>query len=314
MRNAFVNRLTAIAEHDPGVVLVTGDLGFGVLQDFEQRFPRQYLNVGVAEQNMTAVAAGLAREGRRVFTYSIANFPTLRCLEQLRNDVCYHNANVTVVSIGGGFSYGSLGPSHHATEDLAILRSLANLTVVAPGDNWEVEEATTALASRDGPSYLRLDKSSAGYTQTELDIFRLGRARTVREGDDLAFICTGGILGEVLSAADALRAEGMNPRVLSMHTLSEPDVDAIAGAARATGGIVTVEEHRATGGLAGLVSEVCLTHGFPPQRFLSLSAGYEFVSEVGSQGYLRHICGLDAEAIALAARRLLKPRSSAALA
>ena len=150
----------ALAERDSRLMLVTGDLGFGVLNRFIERFPRQFLNVGVAEQNMTGIAAGLALEGRTVFTYSIGNFPTLRCLEQLRNDAAYHGANVKVVAVGGGFSYGSLGFSHHATEDLAILRALPNVTVVAPGDDWETQEATTAIWEQPGTCYIRLDRAS----------------------------------------------------------------------------------------------------------------------------------------------------------
>src|SRR5438477_2359167 len=150
MRDQFVKTLTALAETNSLIMLVTGDLGFGVLTGFKERFPRQYLNVGVAEQNLTGLATGLALEGRVVFTYSIGNFPTLRCLEQIRNDVCYHNVDVKVVSIGAGFSYGPLGISHHATEDISILRALPNMTVVSPCDLWEVAEATRALVDRPG--------------------------------------------------------------------------------------------------------------------------------------------------------------------
>ena len=139
MRDVFIAALSEIAAANPDVIIITGDLGFGVLDDFERNFPRQYINAGVAEQNMTAVAAGLALSGKIVFTYSIANFPTLRCLEQLRNDVCYHKANVIAVSIGGGFSYGGLGASHHATEDIAIMRALPNMHALVPSDAWEVK-------------------------------------------------------------------------------------------------------------------------------------------------------------------------------
>src|SRR5467141_1191088 len=149
----------ALAEYNAGIMLLTGDLGFGVLNTFAERFPRQYLNVGVAEQNLTGVATGLALEGRIVFTYSIANFPTLRCLEQIRNDAAYHEANVKVVAVGGGFAYGPLGMSHHATEDLAIMRSLPEMVVVAPGDPMEVDGATRALAAHRGPAYLRLGRA-----------------------------------------------------------------------------------------------------------------------------------------------------------
>src|SRR5713226_3860325 len=156
MRNAFILALTDLAAQDPRITLVVGDLGFGVVVDFSKRFPKQFINAGVAEQNMTSLAAGLALSGKIVFTYSIGNFPTLRCLEQIRNDVCYHNANVKIVSVGGGFSYGSLGMSHHATEDLAIMRALPGMVVVAPGDPMEAACATRAVAAYDGPCYLRL--------------------------------------------------------------------------------------------------------------------------------------------------------------
>src|SRR6185437_12163498 len=161
MRDAFIRALAEMAEADRRVLLVTGDLGFGVFDQYRRRFPGQFLNAGVAEQNMTMVATGLALEGRVVFTYSIANFPTLRCLEQIRSDAAYHQANLKVVAIGGGFSYGALGISHHATEDLAILRALPGITVLAPGDLWEAEQATRVLAATPGTAYLRLDKSHA---------------------------------------------------------------------------------------------------------------------------------------------------------
>src|ERR1700679_3509777 len=159
MRGAFFRTLMEVAEHDNRVFLLVGDLGFGVVEPFVKKFPDRFLNVGVAEQNMTGIAAGLALSGKIVFTYSIANFPILRCLEQIRNDVCYHNANVKIVSIGGGYSYGSLGMTHHATEDIAILRALPGMVVVAPGDPIETEAATRAVTEHDGPCYLRLGRA-----------------------------------------------------------------------------------------------------------------------------------------------------------
>src|SRR5262249_44559906 len=161
-------------EADPRVFLITGDLGFGVLDSFSKKYPRQFLNAGVAEQNMTGLATGLALDGRVVFTYSIGNFPTLRCLEQIRNDAAYHGANVKVVAVGGGFSYGALGMSHHATEDLAIMRALG-ITVVAPACDWEASEAAAALVAQEGTCYIRLDRSSAGSTALEGEEFKLGR-------------------------------------------------------------------------------------------------------------------------------------------
>lgn len=299
MRDAFIARLAELAEQDDRIMLITGDLGFGVLNDFAQRFPKQFLNAGVAEQNMTMLATGLAMEGRVVFTYSIGNFPTLRPLEFIRNDACYHQANVKVVCIGGGFSYGQLGISHHATEDLSILRALPNMTVVAPGDDFETREATTALAATPGTCYLRLDRSSM-VVDSEAP-FELGRARVVREGNDLTLISTGGMLGEAIRAADRLAERGVRARVVSMHTVKPLDLYAIRLAAQETGGILTLEEHTIEGGLGGAVAEACLENSWIPRFFRRIGLQSKFSSVVGDQDYLRRIYGLDAEAIVDAA-------------
>jgi transketolase len=304
MRDSFINGLETLASEDPRVFLVTGDLGFGVLDRFAARFPRQFLNAGVAEQNMTGVATGLALEGRIVFTYSIANFPTLRPLEQIRNDAAYHDANVNVVAVGGGFSYGALGISHHATEDLAILRALPGLTVVAPGDDWEAREAVAALATTPGTTYLRLDKSTAGWTQREGERFSLGKARRLREGSACTLVATGGILGAVLTASDLLREEGLACRVLSMHTVKPLDEDALVSAAQETGGILSIEEHSVVGGLGGAIAETLLERGELPRAFYRLGLRAGFSSIVGSQSYLRASYGLDEHAIMNAARAL----------
>jgi transketolase len=300
MRDTFVRTLTELAAADPGVLLLTGDLGFGVLTDFARRFPRQYVNVGVAEQNMTGLATGIALEGHTVFTYSIGNFPTLRCLEQIRNDACYHEANVKIVSVGCGMSYGALGISHHATEDISILRALPNITVVSPCDLWEATEATRALASSPGTALLRLDKSAAPATVRRGETFHLGKARTVREGSDVTLVATGGILGEVLAAADLLESQGIQCRVLSMHTIKPLDTATLCLAAAETGGIVTVEEHTVEGGLGGAVAENLLELGAVPRFFLRIGLRAGFSSVVGSQQYLRKVYSLDAPSIAQA--------------
>jgi len=305
MRDAFVQALTALAGTDLRIILLTADLGFGVLTDFATRFPRQFLNVGVAEQNMTGVAAGLALEGRIVFTYSIANFPTLRCLEQIRNDVCYHHANVKIVSVGGGMSYGALGMSHHATEDIAILRTLPNMTLVSPGDRWEVREATKVLVQRPGPAYLRLDKSAAPDAPRAGECFDLDKARKIREGHDITLAATGGILGEAVEAERMLRTKGIACRVLSIHTVKPLDVDSLASAARETGGIISIEEHTVEGGLGSAIAETLLERGVIPGFFrrLGLRSGF---AGVGSQEYLRKRYGLDSLAIVDAAVSLLR--------
>jgi transketolase len=311
MRDTFIASLTNLAKRDPRVFLITGDLGFSVLDDYSRTYPNQFLNAGVAEQNMTGLATGLALDGRIVFTYSIGNFPTLRALEQIRNDAAYHDANVNVVAVGGGFSYGALGISHHATEDLAILRALPGLTVVAPGDDWETECAVPALAALPGTTYLRLDRSSAGRTNREGETFVLGHARRLREGTDATLVSTGGILGVTLAAADELARHGIRVRVLSMHTLVPLDVQSLEDAATETGGIVTVEEHSVHGGLGGAVAESLLESGAVPRAFHRIGLRSGFSSIVGSQDYLRAAYGMDAPAIVEAVRRVVVPRRSA---
>jgi transketolase len=313
MRDAFVQRLEQLAAVESSIMLVTGDVGFRVLDDFRARFPRQFLNAGVAEQSMISIATGLALEGRIVFVYSIANFPTLRCLEHLRNGALYHKANVKVVSIGGGFSYGPLGASHHATEDLAILRVLPNVTCLVPADDWEAEEATAALAAHPGPGFLRLDKSSCARSDEPGEVFTIGTARRLREGDDLTFIAAGGVMVEVMEAAARLETEGITSRVLSLHTVSAPDREAIRAAALETGGIITVEEHQLSGGLGGAVAEICLEEDIRPRFFARLGIPAAFLSVAGDQAYLRAACGLDAATLAERARaQLSRARRKAA--
>jgi transketolase len=243
-----------------------------------------------------------------VFTYSIANFPTLRCLEQIRNDAAYHGANVKVVAIGGGFSYGQLGMSHHATEDLAILRAIPDITVVSPGCLWEAEEATSAIVQTPGTCYLRLDKSDAGRTNLPDERFELGRIRTLRTGDDLTLAATGGILGTVLEAADQLANEGIHARVLSVNSLRPFDQEALFRACRETGGVLTIEEHVIDGGLGGLVAERCLEAGVVPRGFARIGMRAGFSSIVGSQEYLRTLYGLDQTAIVARARAVYQGR------
>ena len=308
MRDRFIGRLTRLAEEDPSIVLITGDLGFGVLTAFAERFPSQFVNAGVAEQNMTGLAVGMALRGHKVFTYSIGNFATLRCLEQIRNGACYHDASVKVVSIGGGFSYGQLGFSHHATEDLSILRSLPGMTVAVPSCGWEAEEATEAIAHTPGTCYLRLDKSGPKDTRREGELFELGKARTLRDGTDLTLVTCGGILDEVLAAHELLLEKGIDCRVLSVHTLVPMDLPTLLSAALETGGVVTIEENTVEGGLGGAVAELLLENGVVPRRFQRVGIRKGFSRIVGDQRYLRKHHGMDSAAIAEVAQRLLRAR------
>lgn len=304
MRDRFIQTLCRLAEKDPRIMLITGDLGFAVLDEYRRRFPAQFINAGVAEQNMTLVATGMALEGHIVFTYSIGNFPTLRCLEMIRNDAAYHGANVKVVSIGGGFSYGALGISHHATEDLAILRSLPDVTSFSPTSLWEVAEVTRAVVDIPGTCFLRLDKD-AGPDFTDAEAFVPGRSRRLRRGSDVAFFTTGGILSEVVKASDALAEQGVSSSIYSVHTVRPVDPEPMVNAAREHRAVVTVEEHTIHGGLGGLVLEVLADAGVYPSRFLRIGLNGCFSSVVGSQSYLRTRYGMDASAIATRTRQLL---------
>lgn len=267
MRTAFIETLTELAEQDERIWLLTGDLGYSVLEKFAERFPKRYVNVGVAEQNMTGVAAGLAMCGKIVFTYSIANFPTMRCLEQIRNDVCYHNVNVKVVSVGGGLAYGPLGYTHHGVEDLAVMRALPNMAVVAPGDPVEARLATRAVAEWDGPCYLRLGKAGEPAVYDSEPEFKIGVPTLVRGGGrDVTLVSTGGALKVAVETARVLEGRGVSASVVDLHTLRPIDWEALRSLVT-TPVVATIEEHSVVGGLGSAVSEVLALTGWRGEAF-----------------------------------------------
>jgi transketolase len=286
MRNAFLDTLFELALHDERIVFITGDLGYRVVEKFMEQRPQQFLNAGVAEANMTGLAAGMALEGKTVFTYSIANFPTLRCLEQIRIDVCYHDANVKIVSVGGGFAYGSLGVTHHAIEDLSVMRAMPNLTVVAPGDPVETRAATRAIVSHQGPCYLRLGKAGEPTVHQGPIDYRLGKAIRLRNGNDLTLISTGGMLQTAVKAADRLAAAHLHTRVVSMHTLKPLDTEEVLAAMTDTQAIFTLEEHSVIGGLGSAVAEVLAEANGPRIPFKRLGMPSIFSPNIGKQEYI----------------------------
>lgn len=304
MRETFVDTVTELAHADPRVWLVTGDLGFHLLEDFEKELSDQYLNAGVAEQNMTGLSAGLALSGKVVFTYSIVNFATLRCLEQIRNDICYHDLNVNIVTVGGGFPYGSQGYTHHGVEDMGCLRLLPNMTVVAPGDPVEAELATRHVAEEDSPSYLRFRKVGEPVIHEEPPDFTVGEALTVRSGDDITIIASGAALATAVEAADRLHDAGVRARVLSMHTITPLDGDAIRRAAQETNGIVTIEQH-GLGGLGTAVSEV-LAQTSTDVPFHAHRIGKRPAKTADGEQTLLREHGLTPEALVESAKRCLK--------
>lgn len=297
MRDVFIKTLGDIARTDPNVILITGDLGFGVLTKFAEELPEQFLNAGVAEQNMTGLAVGMALEGKTVFTYSIANFPTLRCLEQIRNDACYHDANVKIIAVGGGFSYGSLGISHHATEDLAIMRSLPGIHIFAPGDPAETVAATCAVYETPGTCYLRLGRGGEPAVHTDQINFKVGRALKIIEGRDVIVIAAGAILFNARQAVQQLATEGLSVGLYSMPTIKPLDSEMVRLATASAKLIVTIEEHSMAGGLGGAVAEIMAECPAPKARLKRIGLQNCFSSVVGDQNYLRDIYGLSVKSI-----------------
>ena len=239
-------------------------------------------------------AAGMALEGKIVFTYSIGNFPTLRCLEQIRNDCAYHNANVKIVCVGGGFVYGPLGMSHHATEDLAIMRSLPNITVMAPGDLIEAEAATKAIYKHQGTCYLRLGRGGEKQIhENKLEDFQIGKAIKIQDGERVAIFSTGAILDEVFEAKDMLEKEGIRPAVFSFPTVKPIDVSTIETVTKNFSLLVIVEEHNIVGGFGSAVSEVIAELNTHKAKIVRMGINDEYCTIVGSQKYLRKMENID---------------------
>lgn len=297
MRDTFVKTLIELAKKDKNIELITGDLGFGVLKPFWEQCPDQFTNAGIAEQNMTTLAAGMALEGKTVFTYSIGNFPTLRCLEQIRNDCAYHNANVKVVCVGGGLVYGSLGMSHHATEDLAILRALPNVVVMAPADLVEAEECTKALVKYKGTAYLRLGRGGEKRIHDKIENFKIGKAINVCKGNRIAIFSTGAIFEEIIVAYDELIKQGYSPSIYTFPTVKPIDKETIEIVSSEYELLVTVEEHNIVGGFGSAVAEVMAEMKNKKAKLLRIGLNDEYSICVGNQKYLRKQYGIDSYSI-----------------
>lgn len=297
MRDTFFATLSQLAKENKNIEVVTGDLGFGVLKPFWEAHPDQIINAGIAEQNLTSVAAGMALEGKTVFTYSIGNFPTLRCLEQIRNDCAYHNANVKVVCVGGGFVYGSLGMSHHATEDIAVMRALPDVTVLCPGDLVEAKAVTKAIASYPGTCYVRLGRGGEKKIHPDNIDFEIGKAIKVQDGEEIAIFSTGAIFEEVSEACEILKESGINPTVYTFPTVKPIDEKTIREIAESHKLIITCEEHNLSGGFGSAVAEV-LAELSAHARLLRMGMNDQYCTIVGDQKYLRDQYGISGKKIA----------------
>jgi transketolase len=298
MRNAFAAAITELAALDPRLVLLSGDIGNRLFDTFKERFPDRFYNCGVAEANMTGVAAGLAMCGLRPFTYTITPFGTTRCMEQIRVDVCYHNVPVTIVGTGSGLSYASLGPTHHSCEDVAFLRSLPNMTVICPADAAEVRQATAAVLTLAGPAYIRLGKKGEPAVHQQLPPFTIGKGITIREGGDVCLLGMGNMVSVAADAAGLLQTEGLSAKVVSLHTVKPLDDELLRDTFGRFQTVAVVEEHSRIGGLGSSIAEWLVAERISPHRLLLFATPDVFLCEAGSQRYARQRFGLTAEAIA----------------
>ena len=298
MRTAFINQLIEEAKVNEKIFLLVGDLGFSVVEPFAELFPERFLNVGIAEQNMAGIAAGLAMEGYCVYIYSIANFPTLRPMEQIRYDICYHNLNVKIVAVGGGYAYGSLGASHHATEEIGMLRTIPNLVVCAPGDPMEAKAISTFSSKYSGPCYIRLGKAGEPLVHSESLLYglRLGEILKIKSGkNSVAIFSTGAMLKYV---ADFVEQNRIDTSIYSFPFVKPIDNMDFLKIIKEYKKIITIEEHQAQGGFGSAVLETIndlIEEGelkYPP-LIKRIAIPDKFYSVAGTQSYLRKLAGLE---------------------
>lgn len=288
MRDHVISELVEYVKKDPNLYLICGDLGYVVLDKFREAAPDNFINAGIAEQNMTALAAGLALEGNTVFTYSIGNFPTLRCLEQIRNDVCYHNANVKILAVGGGFVYGNQGVTHHATEDIAVMRALPGMRVYVPGDAYEAIACIKEAYETKGPAYIRLARNKEQNFHEEgavVDITKIEAYSS--KGSDVNILTTGSILTEGIKLQKLLAEQGISAGVFSVPRVKPIDEAGITDIAVSSKLLVTMEEHQISCGLGGAVAEVISAIGDKHAKLYRAGLDNRFSDTTGSQEYLR---------------------------
>ena len=294
MRNAFAAAITRLGDADPNLVMLAGDIGNRLFDSFKDRHPLRFYNCGVAEANMTGVAAGLAASGLRPITYTITPFNTLRCLEQIRLDICYPNLPVIVVGTGSGLSYAGLGATHHSMEDIAVLRTLPNMHVVCPADPVEVGLAVEDALRLGRPTYIRLGKKGEPVIHTSPPRFTIGRGIELRAGADVAILSVGNMLAVALQTADELLAQGVSAQVVSMHTVKPLDDALLRAAFTDKKAVVVLEEHGMTGGAGSAVLEWGNAQEVDLRKLLCIAGPDRFLSGCGGQRQARASLGLTA--------------------
>ncbi len=300
MRNAFAAEITALAQEEPRLVLLSGDIGNRLFDDFKAAHPARFYNCGIAEANMTGLAAGLALSGLKPVTYTITPFNTFRCLEQIRVDVCYHNLPVVIVGVGSGLAYSELGCTHAVCEDIAALRALPNLSLVCPADPWEAKAALRAALAHNGPVYIRLGKKGEPTLHDGSRPFVLGRGMEMRPGREVALLAAGAILPVALEAAEQLAAQGVSAQVVSLHTVKPLDNALLSELFACRRLVASLEEHSLIGGLGAALAEWLSDQEPQPARLLRFGTPDRFLSAVGKQASARACAGLTAQAVSAA--------------
>lgn len=308
MRNAFADELEKMAVLDERIVTLSGDIGNRLFDSYKNRFPTRFYNCGVAEANMASMACGLAMSGFKPITYTIAPFNTTRCLEQIRDDICYHNQPVIIVGVGAGLSYAQLGCTHHSCEDLSFLRSLPNMTVLCPGDAVELRTLFRQALTLEGPVYLRIGKKGEPVVSPDVSDIQIGRGLSLREGTDVCLITTGNMLPTALEVEEKLRLEKISTQVVSFHTVKPLDKKMLHAAFTSFDCVVSLEEHSLIGGLGSSLAEWMVDHQIKHEGFIRFGTPDSFPHAVGSQAYLRKHYHLDAPSITHKIHEFLKKK------
>ena len=309
MRRDFVRQILVEMEANPNIIFLTADLGFNALEEIKKRFPARFINAGIAEQHMVGMAAGLALTGKKVITYSIASFATMRPYEQIRTDVCYHNLDVKIIGTGGGVNYPTHGVTHHTFEDVAIMNVLPNMKVLSPATSWEAEEGTKALVRDNGPVYMRLGKSPGINFHKPNTKFIFGRGYVIREGSDILLVSTGNIADIVITAAELIEQQlKKTVGVLSMPSIKPFDESLLLAYTERAEGIFTIEEHSVIGGLGSIVAATLWKHGVPKRKFHTFGFPDVFQKEVGDREYLLALIGIESKSLAREITKRMKEK------
>lgn len=308
MRKTLVNALLSISAKDPELMVVTADLGYSVFEPFIAARPKNYLNVGIAEQNMVGVCAGLALSGKRPIAYSITPFITLRVLEQIKLDVCYHNLPVILIGSGAGLCYGSLGPTHHGSDDLAHMRAIPNMNVIAPADPVELGQLFEQAYGLGKPLYMRIGRSTepAVHSPDNPPKIKFGESTLVKDfGSDFALLACGNMVWVGLQALERLNSKGIKGRLYSVHTIKPIDsklLDRLGGNIP----VITLEEHTIVGGLGTSVAEYFMDNGIRPAKFKRIAIPDVFQKKVGSHEFLRKLNGISIDGVESAIEKICK--------